>query len=297
MTLLVGDTRPKALTDEMWIEIMDRLAPILGDVSQKSARWAMKKTRTPQMTPGTALSNASGTVTVLLDDGATVRARALGVAPALSGDRVMVMHMPPNAMFCFALYGFPTQGIELVTSSARPTIGLYAGRMIYESDTTKTMQYDATNSRWMCIARLSGVDTYTPTLRFGATAATVGNGTLYGNYWAIGNMIDVSFNIAWGTTSSKNGGSGTFTFTLPSGFPMSWNVASNPFPMLGNMQCINAGVGRTARFAINYTDGGSDYVAFGDMVYGQGLVSDTSPFTNLANGNSFHAVLRYRWTA
>lgn len=283
------------LSEDLWIEILDRMAPILGDVSQKSVKWAMKKTRTPQLWPGTVVSiGARNTITINVDDGGRVVAKAIGMPPLTAGERVMVLSMPPNAVYCFSLFQVPTQGISVVTSTTRPT-DPFAGQMIYETDTTKTMQYNGGTSTWRCIARLTGMDTWNAVVRHGTTIATLNNGAFTAEYNQIGNYTDVNYSLGWGSTSTANGGTGTLTFSLPTDIPVIDTVYNNPFPMLGYAQFLNAGVARTARLCVLYTDGASNYVAFGDMGFGQTLMSHNSPYTQVGSGNTIHAKLRYRW--
>ena len=283
-----------ALSEELWIEIIDRMAPILGEVSQKSVKWAMRKTRTPQLWPGTVVSIATNNITVNVDDGGRVIAKTIGMPPLVAGERVMVLSMPPSVVYCFAMFQIPSMGVTVVTSTTNPS-SPFAGQMIYETDTTKTMQYNSATSTWRCIARLTGMDTWNAVIRFGSTITTLNNGSQLAEYSRIGNYVDVNYSVGFGTTSTANGGTGTMTVSLPTEIPVTDTVYNNPFPVLGLAQFLNAGVARTARNAVQYTDGDASYVSFGDAIYGESYVSESVPYVQVASSNSLHFRLRYRW--
>lgn len=179
------------------------------------------------------------------------------------------------------------------TSLVHP-IAPYVGQIIFETDTTKTMQWSGT--AWLCIARISGADAYTPTCYFNTTALTLGNGTLVASYNAIGNWIDVQFTLSFGTTTNLNGGTGGFNFTTPAGFTPQHSLGtSNPYAPVGTASIIQNAIGRTSRIAVVANDLAIDRVVFMDEAWGGGVVSESAPFTANQNGNTFLALLRYRW--
>lgn len=283
------------LTEELWIEIQDRLAPILGDVSVKSVRSAMKKTKTPQLHPGRvtgfALCPLSGNVVlVALDDGGNLRCKPIGIPPLTIGERIMVLFMPPNAAYCFSTFGYPQNGINICTDTTRP-VNPFNGMMVFEENTTKTMQYSAAGAEWRCIARLNGSDPFNPAPRIGTTYITEGASVIDAHYNQIGQYVDAVFTATW-SGASAGGATGYLVFNLP--FAPVESQAVNPFPTLGHAAFLNTGVGRTTRLVVQYTDMAATVAAFSDMAFGSALVSNSSPYTWNTDGNALTAKMRYR---
>lgn len=63
--------------------------------------------------------------------------------------------------------------------------------------------------------------TYTPTVVFGTTAITLGNGTLVGRYTLIGDTVHALVRLTWGSTTNLNSGTGNLNIALP----FSYNTA------------------------------------------------------------------------
>jgi hypothetical protein len=72
--------------------------------------------------------------------------------------------------------------------------------------------YDGTN--WVAIASWASWDTYNPTWGSSGSAPSIGNGTLVGRYQKFGRSVKLFIRLTWGSTTS--GGTGNWTFTLPS---------------------------------------------------------------------------------
>ena len=149
------------------------------------------------------------------------------------------------------------------TSTTRPTLGLWAGMKIYETDTNTVQVYDG--SAWRQIAALGAWTAYTPT----DTAITVGNGTRVARY----RMIDPKtcafrWSLVLGSTSS-------FTGNISTGLPFAAHASGYhtcSAYMLDNAVRNWVGVGRiepsASAVAINHTEAGAS-----------GAVDATNPFT------------------
>jgi len=97
-------------------------------------------------------------------------------------------------------------GIVVCTSATRPTVGLYEGLTIYETDTDKIYTY--TGSAWVQVVALGAWDSYTPTL----VNWTLGAGSVTGRWTRSGRTIDVYGRINFGTGLTKVG---TCLISLP----------------------------------------------------------------------------------
>lgn len=93
-------------------------------------------------------------------------------------------------------YGFAL----VVSSTTRPTTppDLSMGRVIFEADTLRTLQYDGTG--WVCMSEPA--QTYTPSVTSGIT---VGNGTWTARFHRSDGWADASIVFTLGTTSAITG--------------------------------------------------------------------------------------------
>lgn len=100
---------------------------------------------------------------------------------------------------------------------------------------------------------------YTPTWTASTINPTIGNGQLVGRYVQVGNTVDFTIRIVWGSTT--NAGAGPYDFGLPTP-PTSWGAGSN---FGGLAQCV-----------IQISN---NRFGFGVMLFSTGLV-------RIANGTS-----------
>jgi hypothetical protein len=109
-------------------------------------------------------------------------------------------------------------GDYVCTSSTRPASPV-AGQSIYETDTDRIVAY--LEGAWTTVQDLGVWDSYTPTWTTSGSAPSIGNGSLVGRYRIVGKKMDIWIQLTWGSTT--NGGTGDFTFTLPSGVTVQQN--------------------------------------------------------------------------
>lgn len=135
---------------------------------------------------------------------------------------------------------------------------------------------------------------YTPVLKFGATAITVGNGGLGAFYLRQGKLVVFEVSFSWGTTSNKNGGAGELSFTLPLAVA-SAGAGSNIGQAVGQAGLLQAGTARTSRLVLLDADTAPlTRCVLVDDGFGLAVVSDTAPFTFAQTSNGFMASGSYR---
>ena len=93
------------------------------------------------------------------------------------------------------------------TSTTRPTVP-YEGQLIYETDTDRVAAYNG--SAWAYMASGGTFTSYTPTW----TNLTVGNATQVFRFCQIGKLVFVSGLLIWGSTTSANASSTTFSLPV-----------------------------------------------------------------------------------
>lgn len=166
------------------------------------------------------------------------------------------------------------------------------------SDTANDRLLIYTGSAWRELFAYSstGLHTWTPTFYFGITAVTNGNATINAQYQLNGLYVDVWMAFTVGSTTNINGGTGAFNFSLPSGVVPIMPTGSNPFPVLGTVNLLHAGVGRTTRIALLNTDAGTDRVIASDMAWGANPITHNNPSVWTVAGSEIVFNLRYRWT-
>lgn len=119
-------------------------------------------------------------------------------------------------------------GVQRVTAGTRPTLGLYAGMLIYETDTLELRMYNG--SEWVKVGGTGAWTAYTPTW-----SGTIGNGTLNGTWMRIGRTIHWRANVLWGSTTSHAAAAQSLSV------PVAPVVATYAFPV-GQCVCMDAGV-------------------------------------------------------
>lgn len=96
--------------------------------------------------------------------------------------------------------------ITVHTSSTRPTgVDVYAGKYIYESDTSRTLMYDGTG--WVIMNEPT--QSFTPAWPTGLTTTS---GTNTGNYKRSDGWIDINVRFTFGASSAVTG---SVSMTLP----------------------------------------------------------------------------------
>ena len=117
--------------------------------------------------------------------------------------------------------------------------------------------------------------TYSPTW-----SGTIGNGTLVGTYTRVGNRVDVSIKLIWGTTTTHP--AAVQTLALP-------YQTNATYPGLGSCWLRDFGVGdRTG--TVKVAPGATAMTLWDDATGGQ--ISDTVPMT-WANQDELHLLLTY----
>jgi len=117
--------------------------------------------------------------------------------------------------------------------------------------------------------------TYTPTW-----SGTIGNGTLVGIYTRIGNRVDVSIKLIWGTTTSH--GAAPQTLALP-------YQANATYPGVGSWWADDNGTGNRTGTA-KVAPGGTSMTLYDDATAGQ--VTNAVPMTWAVN-DQIHVLLTY----
>lgn len=143
------------------------------------------------------------------------------------------------------------RGPVIVTSATRPG-SPSEGDHIYETDTD--LFYVYSGSAWVQIGNLAGWTSYTPTVKFGATAASINNDS---RYWRSGRFIIANFGFR---ITNFNGGTGTLTITRPVAGRMNTNT-NNYLDTLGDAGIIDVSSGNSyhRHISANSADG-SDIV-------------------------------------
>lgn len=113
---------------------------------------------------------------------------------------------------------FRDQVITTCTSGTRPSSPV-DGRVIFETDTRKFLQYSTTFTAWRDMLPMGAWTAYTPPWTAVTTNPTLVDGLLYGRYtvWAQSLHIRVSLQIGPGTS----GGTGAWVFGLPATYTAS----------------------------------------------------------------------------
>lgn len=104
-------------------------------------------------------------------------------------------------------------GSLVCTSSTRPSVGLWEGQIIYETDTDLLLVYSGT--AWEHLVRQGEWNTYTPSL--GGTSASLGNGTIAGRFQKVGRTVNLQIALTGGSTTNLS--SDTLTLSLPASHP------------------------------------------------------------------------------
>ena len=178
-------------------------------------------------------------------------------------------------------------GVTTCTSSPRPTLGLYEGRTIYETDTDALLTY--TGSAWAIASKpVSGAwAAYTPTWKVNAVAVTLGNGSVTGHYQREGRKVTVRAKATLGSTTGYGGGAGTMSLSLP--FTPANAVANTT---IGTFMLQDYGTGFYSYDAYAASSAGSADVFA--MSAAGALMSNTSPFTHT---NPDHFVMSVTYEA
>jgi hypothetical protein len=138
----------------------------------------------------------------------------------------------------------PSGGTSIVvcTSGTRPAGGsLFAGLMIYETDTKTILMYDG--SAWVETNSLGAWNSYAVSFKGGASVVTVGNGTRISRWKRQGRLIHFSFEFIFGTTSVVPAGNLSVSLPVPARatqlpMPSAWlwdNSAGANFPRFCRM--------------------------------------------------------------
>ena len=93
------------------------------------------------------------------------------------------------------------------TSTLRPGTP-YVGQTIYESDTTRTMQWSGT--AWRCIARISGTDTFSTTRIDQGASTSIAHTVSYSQYREVAGTVDWWFKLD--LTAAGTGGNAVFVY-------------------------------------------------------------------------------------
>lgn len=145
---------------------------------------------------------------------ATIR----GFANGATGRRIIIISAGAGNVF-LAHQNAGSTDINRLANDITITAGnapLAAGKGVAIVD------YDATSERWVLTSHFQGEGVpFTPTWATTGTPPTLGNATLTGSYFVRGKLVKVSISFTFGSTS--NGGTGTWTFSLP------LTAASNAF--------------------------------------------------------------------
>lgn len=104
------------------------------------------------------------------------------------------------------------EGAPACTSTTRPTVDLFEGQLVFETDTGKVMRYSGTT--WEPIAARAW-QSYTVAWQNGAGGGglSVGSGTLEGRYVQIGDLV--FYRVLLVRASDTNLGTTYYAFTLP----------------------------------------------------------------------------------
>lgn len=161
--------------------------------------------------------------------------------------------------------------VTTCTSSTRPTgTALYAGAMIYETDTKAWGVYDGAtwvmwDTQWQ---------TYTPTWSSSATQPSLGNGNITGKYLRSGRECSVHIALIAGSTTTY--GTGQYYFSSP--FPHGGVHTS--IPTLGTAWCVNQGSWyMTGTVNVQTSTTVSVFLPTSTTNFAQGQWSATSPWT------------------
>jgi hypothetical protein len=145
------------------------------------------------------------------------------VPPAQSADSLVLAQVRVNAGVTSVLNANITDvrpgitahgGVDVCTSTTKPTLGLYPGYTIWQTDikllavyngsTWDNISYPASNAAW---------PTYAAAWTGGVTNPTLGNGTATYKFLQIGKMVHIKGKILMGSTTTF--GSGTWFVSLP----------------------------------------------------------------------------------
>lgn len=128
--------------------------------------------------------------------------------------------------------------VQVTTSGARPGAPT-EGMVIYETDTDRLMIY--TGAAWQRLATTEAWDVgvWVPTVKFGATAATIVGETHVSRY---GRLIVATFAIR---CTNLNGGTGTLTITRPTAgvMPSAVTFPNNYAATMGQAGLIDVSAG------------------------------------------------------
>ena len=156
----------------------------------------------------------------------------------------------------YALYDgvgwLPGGLVTVCTSGTRPTIP-FEGQVIFETDTDRYSGYNG--SAWETIQQLGAWTAFTPTVKFGATTASIQNDS---RWIRSGRMITVSYAFR---ITNLNGGTGTLTITRPVVGRMSTDPVNSYTQTYGTSGVIDVSAGNLYHgfFSADLADG-SDIV-------------------------------------
>jgi hypothetical protein len=106
---------------------------------------------------------------------------------------------------------------SVATVAALPVTGNWLGRRIYVEEDQSLRLCTTLPATFEMIGRIGEWSNYTPAWLGASTNPTIGNGTIVAGYQPLSsNTIAWRLQLVWGSTT--NGGSGVWTFGLPSGF-------------------------------------------------------------------------------
>lgn len=130
--------------------------------------------------------------------------------------------------------------IRILTSSTRPS-DPYRGQLIFETDTNSYVARD-TSDAWQTAVMLGAWTAFTPTVKFGATTASIQNDS---RYVRVGRLVVA--NLAFRLTN-LNGGTGTLTATVPVPQRAITNPANSYMNPFGPGGLIDVSTGNTYTF-------------------------------------------------
>lgn len=162
----------------------------------------------------------------------------------------------------------------VVDQTARDALTLFEGLTVFREDTDAYEVYDG--SAWLTFD--TKWQTYTPSIYFGATQWTIGNGTSIGRYFRCGKKVKVQYQITLGTTSSF-GATGAFEISLPVNAETS--VFVNTTMTVGQCRALNSGVASSVGFVnlYNSTRVRQWYTQYGSTPNEAAYITDAAPFT------------------
>lgn len=153
------------------------------------------------------------------------------------------------------------------TSLEQPTLSKW--NQLWDNDAYFYSLIGPTGTAWA---------SWTPSIYFGATQWTQGNGTVVGRYMQFGKFVRAQFQLTLGTTSAFVG-SGAIEINLPVNAEVStFTIANMP---QGVARAINSGVATALTFPIFSSTSRAKFLfhQYGATAYDPGYLTDVSPFT------------------